>query len=97
MKKEERLNRIIARGESGNHCHVITGDVIIEHDGEKTFITVGEDSSAVLKHLLEKEWMQGNEVWTKEHTDIKLEPGKYEYVQQLVFDPLSKRIEKARD
>ena len=50
-----------------------------------------------LKHLLEKEWMNGEEIWTGEHTDIKLTKGVYEYVPQQVFDPLTKRIEAARD
>lgn len=94
MNQAERLKRIVARGESGNHCHVLTGDVEFDEKGR---IIVGEDSNAVLKHLLEKEWMAGNEVWTGEHKDIQLQPGVYEYVPQLVFDPLSKRIEQARD
>lgn len=94
MEKSERLKRIIARGESGNHCHVVTGDVEFDAQGR---ILVGEDSNAVLRHLLESEWMVGNEVWTGEHHDIKLTPGTYEYVPQKVFDPLTKRIEAARD
>jgi hypothetical protein len=94
MNIKEREKRIIARGEFSNHCHVIVGDVEFDTKGR---IIVGEDSGAVLKHLLEKEWMNGNEVWTGEHHDIKLTPGVYEYVPQMVFDPLSKRIEAARD
>lgn len=94
MTTEERKKRIIARGEFSNHCHVVTGDVEFDSQGR---ILVGENSNAVLKHILEKEWMEGKEVWTKEHTDIKLEPGVYEYVPQQVFDPLTKRIEAAKD
>lgn len=94
MNKNERIQRIIARGENSNHCHVITGDVTFDMKGR---IIAGEDSNAVLKHLLEREWMDGNEVWTGEHTDIKLPTGIYEYVPQIVFDPLTKRIEAARD
>lgn len=94
MKNEERVKRIIARGEHSNHCHVITGDVEFDAQGR---IIVGENSNAILRHLLETEWMKGNEVWTQEHNDIKLSPGKYEYVPQMVFDPLTKRIESARD
>ena len=94
MNTKEREKRIIARGEFSNHCHVITGDVEFDAQGR---IIVREDSNAVIKHLLEKEWMKGKEVWTKEHADIKLVTGTYEYVPQLVFDPLSKRIELARD
>lgn len=94
MNSKQREQRILARGEFSNHCHVLTGDVQFTDDGK---IIVGEDSNAVLKHVLETEWMAGKEVWTGEHTDIKLSPGTYEYVPQMVFDPLSKRIEKARD
>lgn len=94
MNHEERMKRIIARGEFSDHCHVITGEVEFDAMGN---ILVGEDSNAVLKHLMESEWIKGNEVWTGEHHDIKLEPGKYKYVQQQVFDPLTKRIESARD
>ncbi len=94
MTINERKKRIIAKGEHSNHCHVITGDVEFDAHGR---IIVGEDSNAVLKHLLETDWMQGKEVWTGEHTDIKLKPGVYEYVPQQVFDPLTKRIEAAKD
>lgn len=97
MKKDERVKRIIARGESGNHCHVITGDVIIEEKNGKTIIIVGEDSNAVLKHLLEKEWMQGKEVWTQEHEDIKFAPGRYECVAQVEYDPYNEVIRQVRD
>jgi hypothetical protein len=94
MDYQERLKRIIARGESGNHCHVVTGNIQFDVQGR---IIVSEDSNAVLKHLLEKEWMAGEEKWTGEHKDITLEPGVYEYVPQRVFDPLTKRIELAKD
>lgn len=94
MTKKEREQRILARGEFSNHCHVITGDVEFDAQGR---ILVGEDSNVIIKHLLEKEWMDGAEVWTGEHTDIKLKPGKYDFVQQKIFDPLTKRIENARD
>lgn len=61
LTKEQRASRIIARGEVSGHAHIITGDVeVYEKDG-KTFITVGEDSNAVLKHLLETDWMAGKE------------------------------------
>lgn len=94
MNSQERQLRIIARGEHSNHCHVLTGDVKFTPEGK---IIVGEDSNVVLKHLLEKDWMLGKEVWTGEHKDISLKPGTYEYVPQMVYDPLLKRIEAARD
>ena len=94
MNTQERKQRIIARGEHSNHCHVLTGNVVFTPEGN---VIVGEDSNAVLKHLLETDWMEGKEVWTGEHKDIVLAPGTYEYVPQLVYDPLAKRIEAARD
>lgn len=94
MTTQERKNRIIARGEFSNHCHVITGDVEFDAQGR---IIVTEDSNAVLRHILETDWMEGKETWTGEHKDIKLSAGVYEYVPQKVFDPLSKRIESAKD
>lgn len=94
MDLQERKKRIIARGEHSNHCHVIVGNVEFDTEGR---IIVNEDSNAVLKHLLEKEWLEGKEIWTGEHKDIALTTGVYEYVPQTVYDPLSKRIEMARD
>lgn len=116
MKKlttQERKKRIIARGEFSDHAHVIVGDAEIETKGGNTYITIG-DGGASIKHLLETAWLNGNEVWTKEHTDIdltelpnqvrhgdimlkKIEERKYQLIQQQVFDPLTKRIEAARD
>jgi hypothetical protein len=72
MKKEELINRIIARGEHSNHCHVITGDAIIERNEKgEVIIEVGKEG-VIIKHLLETEWLNNNEVWTNEHTDISL-------------------------
>lgn len=71
MKKEERITRIIARGEFSDHCHVITGNATVERIGEDTFINV-EDSTAVIRHLLESRFLEGEEIWTQEHADINL-------------------------
>lgn len=94
MNTQERKNRILARGEHSNHCHVVVGDVKFDSQNR---ILVGEDSNAVLRHLLETDWLDGKETWTGEHKDITLSPGVYEYVPQQVFDPLTKRIEAAKD
>lgn len=97
LTKEERIQRIIARGEHSNHSHVITGDVRVYKKDGKTFIEVGEDSNAVLKHLLETDWMNGVETWTKEHTDIPLEKGTYGYIQQVEFNPLDEMVRAVQD
>lgn len=116
MKKlslQERKNRIIARGEHSNHCHVIVGDAQVDTKGSNTYITVG-DNGCSIKHLIETAWLAGEEKWTQEHEDIdltnlpnqirhgdimlnKVGERKYQYIQQQVFDPLTKRIESARD
>ena len=72
MKKEELKNRVIARGEFSNHAHIIVGDAQVKrnNDGE-ILITVGKEG-AVLKHLLESNWLAGEEKWSEEHTDIDL-------------------------
>lgn len=98
MNKEERQNRIVARGEHSGHSHVITGkSVTIEKKVNKTIVHVGEDSDACIKHLLENDWIQGKEVWTKEHKDIPLKKGSYEFVQQSEYDPYEDLIKAVRD
>lgn len=97
MTKKEKTNRIIARGEVSNHSHVIVGEAeVTREENGRILITVG-NSGAVLKHLLETEWMDGREVWTKEHTDIPLEKGTYEFVQQQEYDPYQDIIRQVRD
>lgn len=97
MEKQERVKRIIARGEFSDHCHVITGDaVIIRNEKGEVIIEAGKEG-AIIKHLIESDWTEGKETWTQEHLDIPLKEGSYKFVQQLVFDPLTKRIESARD
>lgn len=113
MTQQERKSRVIARGEFSNHSHVITGDANVETKCGNTYITIG-DGGASIKHLLETAWLDGEEKWTGEHSDIdlselpnqvrhgdimleKVGERKYKYIQQQVFDPLTKRIEAARD
>ena len=97
MKQEERKNRIIARGEHSNHAHIVTGDATIKVEKGETVITVG-DNGATLKHLLESHWVEnGEEVWTKEHTNIDLEKGTYKYIPQIEKDPYEEVIRRVVD
>jgi hypothetical protein len=97
MKKEERINRIIARGEVSNHSHVIVGDATItRNESGEILIEVGNEG-AILKHILESEWLKGKEVWTGEHKDIPLEKGKYQYVPQIEYDPYQDLIRQVQD
>ena len=96
IMKKERVNRIIARGEITNHAHIVVGDATVTHQGEDVQIEV--HGKAAIKHLLETPWVEeGQEVWTKEHTDIELAPGKYKYVPQIEYDPYEDQIRKVRD
>lgn len=73
MNKQERINRVIARGEGSNHSHVIVGDAeVTRNKNGEILIEVG-DEGAVLRHIIETSWMEGNEVHTGEHGDISLE------------------------
>jgi len=94
---KELKNRIIARGEHSNHAHIITGQATIERKGEEVFITVKDNEIATIRHLLETQWLQGQEVWTEEHKDITLEPGVYKYIQQVETNPLNGLIRNVVD
>lgn len=98
LNKKQRENRIIARGEVSGHAHIIVGnDVVITKDKERILVDVGE-SGATLRHLLETNWVnEGQEVWTEEHRDIKIEKGTYEYIQQIEYDPYEKAIRNVQD
>lgn len=98
MTKQERQKRVIARGEHSNHSHVVVGDCEITRNAKDEIIINVGDEGAVLKHILELEYIEmGKEIWTEEHLDIPLTKGTYKYEPQLVYDPLLKRIESARD
>jgi hypothetical protein len=112
MKKEERVSRIIARGEHSNHSHVVVGDAeVLRNNQGEIIVKVGKEG-AMLKHILESNWMEGEEVWTKEHTDIPLKGGsvrhgdvllkevrenEYLYVHQNEFDPFEKIVRRVVD
>jgi hypothetical protein len=96
MKKEQRSNRIIARGEHSGHCHVVVGEAEVSRN-EKGEILIEVTGKASIRHLLESAWLAGEEVWTKEHEDIPLEKGTYRYVPQQEFDPAEKKIREVRD
>ncbi len=112
LTKSELESRIIARGEQSGHSHIIVGDAIVRNQNGEILIDI--EGECQIKHLLEKFWLEGQEVSTEEHLDIdltnkpaqvrqgdvfleKISAKTYRYVPQMVFDPLSKRIEAARD
>lgn len=72
MNKQELKNRIIARGEGSNHSHVIVGDATVTRNSNGEILIEVGNEGAVLKHILESSWMNGQEVFTGEHMDIPL-------------------------
>ena len=113
MTFKERKNRIIARGEHSNHSHVIVGDAEVETRGGNIYITIGDGGASIKHLLEtawldgKEVWTEEHaDIDLTElpkqirHGDIMLKNvggRKYQYIQQMVFDPLSKRIEAARD
>jgi hypothetical protein len=112
MTLNERMQRIIARGEHSGHSHIITGNAIIRNERGDVLIDV--EGQCAIEHLLEDAWLEGKTIHTKEHEKIdltelqpyirqgdifleKVSPKTYKFIQQMVFDPLSKRIKAARD
>jgi len=43
MKKQERINRVIARGEGSNHSHVITGDATITRNKDSEILIAQQE------------------------------------------------------
>jgi hypothetical protein len=112
MTLQERQSRIIARGEHSGHSHIITGNALVRNErGEVLIDVLGKCAiehlmeDAWLKgkkvHTKEHGAHELTEMPTKvRQGDIFLEkvgPKTYKYIQQKVFDPLSKRIENAKD
>ena len=96
MNTQERKNRIIARGEDSNHSHIVTGEATVTRNG-KGEILIDVTGEASLKHLMEDAWLSGQEVWTQEHTDIPLEKGTYQFIQQQEYDPYADTIRAVQD
>lgn len=108
LTKEERMSFIIARGEHSGHAHIIVGDAEVETKGGNTYITVGDNGASIKHLMEDKwlngeeHWtMEHADIDLTEmpeqvrHGDILLKrigDRKYQYIQQMVFDPLSKRI-----
>lgn len=51
-----------------------------------------------LRHLKESSFVErGEEIWTKEHLDIPLKEGEYEYIAQEEYDPYEQKIMQTKD
>ncbi len=76
---KELKQRIIARGEFSDHCHVVVGGhAEVKPDG--TLVWIGADA---IKHVKESAWLQGQEVWTQEHDDVPLHAGAVDICKNL--------------
>lgn len=94
MKKQERLMRVVARGEYSGHAHVIVGGEITE-DG---YVISSEIKKAVIKHIKEEDWLKGGrQVWTGEHHDLVLKPGRYKIVHQQEISPTYYQVRRVID
>jgi hypothetical protein len=112
MTLKDRKSRIIARGEHSGHSHIVTGDAIVRNEkGEILIDVLGECSIEHLMEdaWLKEEKVWTEEHASIELTEMpthvrqgdifleKVSDKTYRFVQQMVYDPLSKRIEAARD
>ncbi len=112
LTKEELKSRIIARGEFSGHSHIITGDALVRNERGEILIDILGDAAiehliedAWMKgektHTKEHEKISLTDMPDQiRQGDIFLEKigeKTYKMIQQQVYDPLSKRIEAARD
>lgn len=86
--------RLLAEGEGQNHGHIVEGELEVfeaEMSGEKEFM-LDVKKDAKLKHLL-----IDSGVWTGEHHDIEIAPGKYRVVRQREYDPYADAVRRLND
>jgi len=99
MKRDmtKRVSRVIVRGETSDHSHIITGECEITEENGDVIIKAGKNCA--IKHLIESVFVEtGVEQWTTEHTDIQLTEGEsYKYVQQKEFNPYEKAFRNVLD
>lgn len=113
MNLQERKNRIIAKGEVSGHSHVITGEAIVRNSNGEILIEITGSASIkhLLERVWiengEEVWTEEHADISLtdlpvqiRHGDVfldRISPNVYKFIQQKVYDPLSKRIEDARD
>jgi hypothetical protein len=112
MTLKERKSRIIARGEHSGHSHIVTGEAIVRNENGEILIDVlGLVSIEHLMEdaWLKGDKIWTEEHASIELTDMpaqvrqgdiyleKVGEKTFRFVQQMVYDPLSQRIEAARD
>lgn len=91
---------IIARGEHSNHSHILTAespDMIEVFEGEGGTLYVNAKGELCLEHLLESNYLQGQKVWTGEHTAHTFPPGTYMFLPQYEYHPYDDEIRRVQD
>ena len=83
--------KIIAHGESSNHCHRVTDEVEVLQSGDEKFLQVSKDGK--LEHVL----VSSPRTWTGEHHPVTLPKGKYRVIQQKEYDPYEKHVRNVLD
>lgn len=92
----DRMSNIIARGENSNHSHVAVGNVEVFEDTDGT-LYVNASGEFELKHLLESNFLTGQEVWTGEHTPHAFPAGSYMFLPQYEYHPYADEIQRVKD
>jgi hypothetical protein len=91
-KIEKTADKIIARGETSGHCHVLTGDVELFELQEQIFAVVGKDGAyhqhIQEKSVTEKTFKVNRNISDCDHTkDCRIEPGIYAIGIDRQYDP----------
>jgi hypothetical protein len=94
LKRVETVEgRILARGETSGHCHILTGDVeIFEDEQGNKFAAVGADG-AFHQHYKEamvtpETFQENRNISNCDHTkECRLEPGVYRIGIDRQYDP----------
>jgi hypothetical protein len=94
---KERMSSIIARGENSNHSHVAVGKEVEVYEDTDGTLYVNAKGEFELKHILESNWLAGQEVWTQEHTPHTFPAGTYKFLPQYEYHPYTDEIQRVKD
>lgn len=88
---QKAKNKIIAYGESSDHCHAMTGEVDVLEVNGRSYLVVGANGK--LEHVK----VSSPGTWTGEHHPIEVPEGTYEVIHQREYDPYEKHIRAVQD
>jgi len=91
-------NKMLKAGEESNHGHFISGEGIEVLEKEDEMFVKVDGNNCSIRHLLIDAMTTKQEVWTGEHTDIKLPKGKtFKVIGQVEYDPYADEIRRVQD